>query len=162
MTNRLRDYFRREARHCRIVPLDAVQEDRESTSDGEAFAAWEQYRSGTIEDERREELERFERLLADYDTGFEDLVAASPRHRDSRSLMFKVARILSEKQELMAQLYSKKQLPLKELAEFSGVKRKTLERGRKFIIASALILSQAEDFIYLRSYIDFGFQSNKR
>jgi RNA polymerase sigma factor len=56
----------------------------------------------------------------------------------------------------MEYLVSKKQLPLTGLEKACGVNRKTLERGRKFIIASALILSRPDEFVYLRSYINFG------
>ncbi len=80
----------------------------------------------------------------------------SPRHRDYRLTLFRVASRLVQTDSLMAYLISKKQLPLGELEKSSGVNRKTLERGRKFIIASALILSKPDEFVYLRSYINFG------
>lgn len=150
--NRLRDYFRKESKHLNLYPLD---DDTLANSLG-SQTAWNNYVNRTIEDERREELEQFEKILSDYSISFEDLVEVSPRHRDYRLTLFKVANNLSKAQNLMEYLTSKKQLPLNELEKISGVNRKTLERGRKFIIASALILSKLDEFIYLRSYINFG------
>ena len=150
ITNRLKDHIRKESRYRNQDTLDDENLFLESRT------AWDNYVNRTIEDERREELEQFAEILASFSIGFEDLVEVSPRHRDYRLTLFKVASRLAQKDSLMGYLISKKQLPLTELERASGVNRKTLERGRKFIIASALILSEPDEFVYLRSYINFG------
>jgi RNA polymerase sigma factor len=150
IVNRLKDHVRKESRHWNQGTLDDEDLSLESRM------AWDNYVNRTIEDERREELERFEEALSGYSIGFEDLVGISPRHRDYRLTLFRVASRLTQADSLMEYLVSKKQLPLGELEKASGVNRKTLERGRKFIIASALILSKPDEFVYLRSYINFG------
>lgn len=152
IVNRLRDYFRKESKYLNLCSLD----DDTLDSSLERQTAWDNFVNRTIEDERREELELFEQILSDYFISFADLVEVSPRHRDYRLTLFKVANCLSQTQHLMEHLTSKKQLPLNELEKISGVNRKTLEKGRKFIIASALILHNFDEFIYLRSYIIFG------
>jgi RNA polymerase sigma factor len=148
--NRLKDHFRKESRHLNLNALDDENLFLENQ------IAWDSYVNRTIEDERRDELEQFEKILADFSIGFEDLVGVSPKHRDYRLTLFKVATRLVQIESLMEYLISKKQLPLTGLEKASGVNRKTLERGRKFIIASALILSRPDEFVYLRSYINFG------
>lgn len=156
IVNRLKDYFRKESKRQMECPLETELEDGKPVSSGEIKTAWENYRNRTIEDERQEELEQFENLLSEYDIGFEDLVEVSPKHKDSRLTLFKVAGLLSKDRFLLEHLRNKKHLPLKELVEKTGVNRKTLERGRKFIIASVLILSRPDEFVYLRSYVNFG------
>ena len=156
IVNRLKDYFRKESRHQNEYPLEIELDDGKTVNIGEIKTAWDNYRNQTIEDERQEELEHFDKVLSEYDIGFEDLVEVSPKHRDSRLTLFKVADTLSGERELLACLWQKKQLPLKELVEKTGVNRKTLERGRKFIIASTLILSRPEEFVYLCAYINTG------
>lgn len=151
IVNRLKDHVRRESKHRDLSPLDEEDICLESR------VAWDNYVNRTIEDERREELEQFEEILSGFSIGFEDLVEASPRHRDYRLTLFKVASRLARSGRLMAYLVSKRQLPLAELEKTCGVNRKTLERGRKFIIASALILSKPDEFFYLHSYINSGF-----
>lgn len=149
--NRLKDFFRREARY-----QDAFRLDDETLSDYlESKTAWDNYSTRTIEDERREEIEEYERLLSEYGISFDNLLEASPRHRDYRRDLLTAACKLAQTDSLMEHLNSKKQLPINDLMKVSGLKRKTLERGRKFIIASALILNRPEQFIYLRSYINF-------
>lgn len=155
ITSRLKDYFRQESRHLNTCPLEIEGEEGVLVNPAVVQAAWVDHRERTIEDERQEELEYFEKLLSAYGISFEDLVESSPKHRDSRSSLYRVAAILTSEPELIEYLNSKKQLPLKELVEKTGINRKTLERGRKFIIASALIMSRPEEFIYLRSYINF-------
>ncbi len=150
--NRLKDHFRKESKHLNLYPLD----DESGASALEGRTAWEHYVNMTIEDERREELGRFESLLSDYAISLEDLVEASPKHRDYRLTLFKVASLLLEAHSMMEYLSTRKQLPLNELEKVSGINRKTLEKGRKFIIASALVLNELNDFLYLRSYINFG------
>jgi RNA polymerase sigma factor len=150
IVNRLKDHVRKESRYQNQSPLDDESLSLESR------AAWDDYVNRTIEDERRDELERFENVLSGYEIGFADLVEVSPRHRDYRLTLFKVAGCLAHENSLMECLIRKKQLPLVELGKTTGVNRKTLERGRKFIIAAALILSKPDEFVYLRSYVDFG------
>ncbi|MDA8235273.1 MAG: RNA polymerase sigma-I factor [Clostridia bacterium] len=150
--NRLKDYFKKESR-AQHESLWLESDSEDIFSPAEIKAAWEEYQNRTIEDERQTEIEYFERVLADYKIDFEDLTMVSPKHRDTRETLFSVARILVSNKELFDYLLAKKQLPLKELGLATGVNRKTLERGRKFIIALAVILQQPEEFIYLKSYI---------
>lgn len=149
--NRLKDYTRTQVKQ-QAVPLD----DQDLSVYLEGQIAQENYLKETIELERREEMERLEGILSDYSIGFEDLVEVSPRHRDSRQTLLQVARKLAHTDELWKFLIVKKQLPLNELERTCGVKRKTLERGRKFIIASAIIMANLDQFIHLSSYVHFN------
>jgi len=150
ISSRLKDFARKEGKYQSIYQLD--DDTLASTLEGQI--ARENYVNRTIEDERREEMEIFESMLSAYSISFDDLVEVSPRHSDYRKTLLTVASQLSQTARLMEYLTSKKQLPLNELEKISGVKRKVLERGRKFIIASALILYLPNQFIYLRSYIN--------
>ncbi|HWP97357.1 MAG TPA: RNA polymerase sigma-I factor [Syntrophomonadaceae bacterium] len=151
IANRLKDYVRKEVKHQNHFQLD----DETVAIFVESQLALDDFLKRTIEDERRDELEQFENVLSQFSISFEDLVEVSPRHRDSRKTLFAVAHKLSETDNLMEHLITKKQLPLNELGKACRVNRKTLERGRKFIIASALILNRPDQFVYLRSYINF-------
>lgn len=150
--SRLKDHFRKESKHQNSYLLN----DEKFSDLLEGKTARDKYFNWTIEDERRKELEQFEEVLSDYSISFGDLVDVSPRHRDYRLSLFKAASKLSGAPGMMEHLTNKKQLPLMELEKLTGIKRKTLERGRKFIIASAIILNRPEEFIYLRSYINFN------
>jgi len=154
--NRLKDYFRKTARLQVECPLITETDEGKIASPAEILASWENYRERTIEDERQEEISEYEELLAGFGIDFMSLADVSPKHRDSRQTLLRVARHVVAKPAIMRHLLEKKQLPINELVLDTGINRKTLERGRKFIIATALILHYAMDFPYIRSYINLG------
>lgn len=153
----LKDYFKKESRHQHASLYMAPSDDEDELfSPAEIEQAWVNYQNLTIEDERQQEIVALDLLLRDYGIQFDDLVEVSPKHRDTRQTMFRAAHHLAGEQPLMDYLKSKKMLPTKELALNTGISRKTLEKGRKYIIALALILHYREEFIYLRSYISLN------
>ena len=153
--NRLKDFFRKESRHQTSYSLEAsAGEDDKPFSPAEIQSAWEDFRHRTIEDDRREEFEEYEELLSEFDISFSALVDVSPKHRDSRLTLIQTARTVAADQGFMDHLLRKKQLPITELMLRTGVNRKTLERGRKFIISTALVFCYPMRFPYLRSYIN--------
>jgi RNA polymerase sigma factor len=54
---------------------------------------------------------------------------------------------------LLGYLLEKKRMPLKELADTFDLNRKTLERGRKYIIAVTIILHHQDELPHLKTYI---------
>lgn len=154
--NRLKDFFRKESRLSMEVPLETENEEGKTISPAEIQASWEDYRDRTIEDERQDELAEFEELLSTYGIEFEALVEVSPKHRDSRRTLLQVAGYINSHKELLNHLMIKKQLPVNDLVLAAGVNRKTIERGRKFIIASVLVIHFANEFPYISSYINLG------
>lgn len=154
--NRLKDLFRKEARLSLEVPLESENDEGKTISLADIQAAWEDYRDRTIEDERQDELAEFEELLGTYGIDFTALVEVSPKHKDSRRNLWYLAGYINQHEEILQHLLTKKQLPINDLVKATGVNRKTIERGRKFIIASVLIIHYAARFPYISSYIDLG------
>lgn len=151
--SRLKDYWRRENRfHQSTVSLTEPGETGGSVTQ-EAKPAWDNYWDQVIAQERGEEIRRFNQLIKEYGISFRDLVEVSPQHSDTRRSLYQVAASLVHSPRLMMILLNTKKLPLQELSAELDISRKTLERGRKYIIALALILQFAEEFTYLRSYI---------
>jgi len=151
---RLIDYVRKEQRHAKSVPWSAFDSDDEDDSsanpieNAEAMAGYEKERLAEL---RRGEIEVFAARLARFGVSFLELADKSPKHSDSREMLFEIGRTLAADRILFAQLEAKRLLPIKELTERCSVSRKTLERNRKFIIAAALII--AGDYPHLQDYI---------
>jgi RNA polymerase sigma factor len=101
--------------------------------------------------DRKREIEYLQLILADYEISFADLVANSPKHRKTREETRQIALLLAQTEELKQHLCEKKMLPVKHIIELGRFKRKTLERYRKYIIASAIIL--AGDFPHLQTFV---------
>lgn len=151
---RLIDYLRKEQRFRGQIPYSSFeQEDEENNiiNPIEVHQAIEEYEKQKGMEERRSEIEDFNRVLSAFDISFSDLSDCSPKHDDSRQMLFAIGKLLSQEAELMRVLVSKRQLPIKELLERVQVSRKTLERNRKFIIAIALIYNGP--YPYLRDYL---------
>ena len=149
---RLTDYFRKEAKHT--VGLQSLQPDNEQvTNPAEIARSWEMYYRDVATRERELEILQYGEMLSNFGISFEDLVKSSPKHRDSRQVQLQAARKLASETNLMRELLTKKKLPIQELSAITGVHRKTLERGRKYIIATALIFYHSEEFLYLSSYV---------
>ncbi|MDI6710160.1 MAG: sigma-70 family RNA polymerase sigma factor [Bacillota bacterium] len=89
-------------------------------------------------------VEALRQQLGLYGLDFADLVAASPKHRDTREALIRAARSVAGDPDLRQVLETQRRLPLRELAAKTGLSRRVLERGRRYIVALALVLSRPE------------------
>jgi RNA polymerase sigma factor len=151
---RLIDYVRKEQRFQSQVPysaFDQTDEEENSFNPIDVHQAMEQYGKQKSMEERQGEIIELNRCLANYGISFADLADASPRHSDSRQMLFKIGKKLADNSALMRILLTKRQLPIKEMLDIIDISRKTLERNRKFLIAIALIYNGP--YPYLRDYL---------
>lgn len=157
MRRRLIDFVRKETRFQSQTPLSSfeiVDDENNVINPVEIQRALDQYAVQLGSEERRNEIETLSCCLAEFDIDFGDLIHISPKHVDSRDMLFAVAKVLSDDTNLMGTLLSKKMLPIKDLLPKVGVSRKTLERNRKYIIAVALVFNGT--YPYLRDYLQLS------
>lgn len=102
----------------------------------------EQYQENENQEVLAQVVEYFVRVLSDYNVTLDDLIKVSPKHKERKQTLTRVALALSNNPDLMKYLKTHKLLPIKELELLTSVKRKVLEKGRKYLIALALILSE--------------------
>ncbi|MEA4902703.1 RNA polymerase sigma-I factor [Desulfitobacterium sp.] len=145
---RLIDYYRRKKLRA-ALPLD--QEDVGQAV--EIHMGVQEFREKEQNLERALEVQEYAKVLEEYNLKFNDIVKVSPKHRDTRETLLRVARILADDPELWSQVERKKKIPMQALALRSQVHPKVLERGRKFILAVAVLIAHQNDFIYLREYV---------
>ena len=151
---RLIDYFRKEdASNQLLLYQQASSSIDESSSadqlfDGPSIEVFSVQRQAK---ERREEINRYQKLLGKYGLSFSVLEQSSPRHEDTRKMAIQIAQIIVETPQLSEYMLIKKRLPVKELEKLVAVSRKTIERHRKYIIAIVLLLKG--DFLYLKEYV---------
>lgn len=147
------DYIRKEARNPYTVNLD-LQEHEEgefSQSKIESELSIDEYTKAIEQEHRKEEIVYFQHCLKDFNLTFAEILDQSPKHFDARQNAIMVAKEVVSDAELCHFLFTKKQLPVKQLEKKVAVSRKTIERNRKYIIAMAIILSG--NFVYLKDYI---------
>jgi len=153
INSRLIDHYRKESRIKQTSIALSDADGGEVANRLEYAKSWEVYWEEKAAGEKEEEIKEFALQLADYGISFADLVKSSPRHRDTRQMLMRAAWVLVKNENLYAELRYKKKLPLAELEKNTGIRRKNLERGRKYIIAMALLISKREEFIHLSSYL---------
>ncbi|KGK89088.1 RNA polymerase sigma factor SigI [Desulfosporosinus sp. HMP52] len=138
---RLVDYFRKEGKHQHLS-LSPMNLEDEELSRYDLDTSQEQYQEIEKQDALAEVIENYVRVLCYYKVTLDDLLKVSPKQKDSKQTLLKAALALSNNPGLMAYLKTHRLLPIKELEVLTGVKRKALEKGRKYLIALALILSE--------------------
>lgn len=143
ISRRLVDYFRKESKH-QVLSLNPLEDDSNNLCDYDSAVSYELYKEEEQKYDFAETVKSYVTVLAEYGITLEDLVEVSPKHRDTKVTLFRVAQALCNHPNLLQYLYKNKLLPLKELELVTGVKRKVLERGRKYLIATALILTNPE------------------
>ncbi|MFZ5816276.1 MAG: RNA polymerase sigma factor SigI [Bacillota bacterium] len=150
---RLVDHYRRQKGQSEIPLSELETEDEEGNllDSVQRRRAIEDHARMLEAEERRHEIARYAKRLAEFGIRFSELADVSPKHEDARQRALEAARIVAGHPLMAQHMLAKRELPLKQLEERVGVSRKTLERQRKFIIAVALIL--LEDFYHLRHYI---------
>jgi RNA polymerase sigma factor len=150
MTRRLIDHFRKESKY-QLLSLSPSESDSNDFKNYDSEVSMEMYQETEQNYDFAETVKSYVLALAEYGITLEDLVKVSPKHRDSKATLYKVAQELSNRDNLLQYLTKNKCLPLKELELLTGIKRKVLERGRKYLIATVLILSDS-DFMSLKSF----------
>lgn len=137
---RLIDYFRKQAKFEKeILPSD-LQESNELEL-GINVKSISIYHESKTQENLATLITYYQELLKEYGIDLNKLPEDSPKHRDTRESLVKAAHTLVQDGPMLNYLQKYGQLPIKLLCESTGLSRKVLERGRRYIIATALILS---------------------
>lgn len=107
--------------------------------------------------EVKEEIIAFKKKLKEYGITFRDLLTCAPKHKDSRIMCIRIARVLAEDKTLFYRMEKTKTLPIQELLNLVNVYRGTIERNRRFIIAICLIIKSGLEI--MKGYI---YQADER
>ncbi len=135
---RLYDHFRREGKATDIP-------------DSEGVIAHSVFEEDWDRVEREEEVEKYRDLLNKFNLSFEIIAKVQPKHRLTRQKLRQTAILLAEDDEMMSYLLDKGKLPKQRLCEMAGVTSRTMDRGRTYVIALALLLSR-DDLPHLQGY----------
>lgn len=149
---RLIDYFRSEQKHQHLS-LNGSIDDNQQFNQIEAAQSLDEFNRGKEQEELAEIMLEFDRTLKEYNVSLEELAEVCPKHRDTREKLLGVAKILCNDPNLMGSFQNKKRLPAGSLASSANVSTKVLDKGRKYVIALALIISDHR-FSVIKSFID--------
>lgn len=148
--SRLIDYFRKNSNLC--ISIDSMEDEELSLI--ESKEAIDRYTISHAAEELAVEIKVFNTELSGYGLSMADLVVNCPKHRDTRKQLFQVAANCSNNKEILKTLKKNKTLPIKDIIEMTGLKRKFLEQWRKYLIA-LFVIASSDEYLYLKEYIDF-------
>lgn len=152
---KLVDFFRKESKHRQVL-LSSMSPDERGLMEIDEKCSLERYDLDNKAENFAEVVNSFNETLSEYRISLNDLVKASPKHRDTKEDLLNAAQKLAGDNRLFEHLYRIKQLPLKELEEATGLSRRVLEKGRKYIVAITLILA-CPKFRPLKNFLQLSF-----
>ncbi|MGG3453978.1 RNA polymerase sigma-I factor [Paenibacillus rhizolycopersici] len=154
--HRLIDEFRRQGKYMQLE--SAIWDRRHAELDQsplEVASSLEIFEREQAAEALAEELRLYDVTLQQYGIDLEELEEVSPKHRDTRAQLIRIARIFSEHPQWINMLRTTKKLPAKEMLTVFKVSSKTLERNRKYLIALILIYA-SEEFKRIKTTVSFA------
>jgi RNA polymerase sigma factor len=153
------NYFRKNQYQRNEVSLDFQSDNSSSSDNNEVSVTAEEievsirsYMEKVESDELAAEISEMSSILEDYGIGFEELEAASPRHRDSRQRISEMLGAFIGDKELVDDFKEKRRLPAAAFSKKKGYPLKTIEKHRKYLIAIILIKIHPE-WEHLSGYV---------
>ena len=151
---RIIDYFRKEKKHNITVPINDYTGDEENEGiDLSIGKSLDEYSKEEVSEYRRLELEQLKSELGVWGISFSELINVSPKHYKTRSMYSNIAKFILSQENLLSQIMHKKLLPISEIEKNLSIPRKTIERGRKYIITVLIICNG--DYEFIRDYINW-------
>lgn len=137
--SRVIDFMRKELREPKSVSLDALHEEGQqfvdTTNNDEVLVV---------------EIENWKAKMAEFEISLEELVAASPRHQDTRQRAIAISEHSSQHPPITTELYAKKRLPVRLTARYNQVSEKVIKGSKLFITATIVIFKEE-----MRSLVDW-------
>ncbi len=162
---RLIDHLEKESRHGREISVEPGAMEDQGDSDLMESSLYRQVhdRTSRLSEEQREmedgqaatrhEIEAVQQLLQAYGFSFFDLTECSPKSQKTKSACAKAVALLLCHPILFDSMRKSASLPVKEICDQTGIKRKVLERHRRYIIAAAEILNG--EYPLLAEYMNY-------
>ncbi|WP_178025298.1 RNA polymerase sigma-I factor [uncultured Paenibacillus sp.] len=144
--HRLVDEFRKQGKYTQMESAvwDGRQDEEFAQTPLEIASSLEVYDREQETQALAEELRSYDEALKQYGVALEELESCSPKHRDTRKQLIRMAQTFGEHPQWLNTLKTTKRLPAKEMLSVFKVSSKTLERNRKYLIALILIYACGE------------------
>ena len=141
--NRIIDHMRKESKHLKSLPFSSLSYD---DTEGEEFTFDTEDRKHALTDIALE-VRFLTHELEKYGISLEDVGKSAPVFSVTRRECSKLIEYIMKNKDLSEHIKTKKTIPVKRLIGETNVSEKLLERHRKYIIASVIILSGEYEYI---------------
>jgi RNA polymerase sigma factor len=150
-STRIVDYYRQEKKHVSPFSLDQSDSQQSNYLGQELYQlAAGEFLEKELQEMRKEEILRYQSVLAKYRVKFSDLPLLRPKHRDSRKTLIRFAQKIALFPEIYKRLLENKKTPREWLKKI-GIHHRTLQRHRQYLIALAVLFS--EDLPLLQNFL---------
>ena len=99
------------------------------------------------------EINRFRKILKEYDLTFDILTENNPTHKKTRCRCFSIARKVSEDKAMINWIKEKKRLPVTRLSRELNASKRMIKYSKEYILS--LVLVYINDLDELKDYINY-------
>ncbi|KUO60493.1 MAG: hypothetical protein APF84_06445 [Gracilibacter sp. BRH_c7a] len=145
ISNRIKDALRKKNQELREISFEDCSENVLKHLDSVYV------RSDEDSISLREEIKQYESELSKFKITLEDLVEETPKHKDTRVNAMILSERISEDKPLVEKIYSKRRLPISQIALKFKTTAKIIKRSRKYIISLVVIFTGG--FIQLKYWV---------
>ena len=148
--DQVRRIYRQESN---TVPLEEEDENQQSVvSSVVDEISIHRYEESVRQEQLVDEIEQFKSELSTWGITMETLSKQCPKHKVLRSEFKAAISKITKNQDIILTIQQKRYLPIKAIAEITGLPQKKLDRARSFIIASVII--KTGDYVHLSDYVE--------
>ncbi len=155
------DYFRKEKQEHHLSIHSVTAKEKDSHTSMDAVKSIEMYEQNNATSNLVSEILELDGILSHFKISFDELEKYSPKHNDSRLLVFEMADAFLKQEDLVEQLRKKHYFPATKFTKRTSYRLKTVERHRKYLVTLILIKLHPE-WTHLSSYVQLGPRSVKK
>lgn len=144
--SRLIDFYRKEQRHMNVISMEATTAEDKTVADTLPEKE-DAYENMELRDATKAEIQTLTNKMKPFGVSLTDVAESCPRQKRTLEECTKVARYAVQHPELLKTVSETGRLPIQALADGSGVRKKVLERHRKYLLALLLIYTNGYEIL---------------
>ncbi|MCR5403589.1 MAG: hypothetical protein K6E91_07180, partial [Butyrivibrio sp.] len=152
--SRIKDHYRAISKYQNEISISASSFGDDLEEEDMQLGVQIEIREKTavyVDTTLRDELEEFSKELTKYDIDLFELPKFAPKSQKTRQSCREIIKAIFLPPPIVDLLYKTKNLPVKEILERVDVKRKLIDRHRKYLIASTLV--EAGDYPKMQPFV---------
>jgi len=142
ITSRIKDLMSKERNNFKSISLEQMTEES-----GVEIGITD----ANLENEVALEVKKWEALLKKFGFDLEQLVDEIPKHVDTRNNAIDLSEKISDEDDIVDHMYKKYKLPITKVILRFRTTKKIINRSKKFIIATVVILTK--NLVLLRQWV---------
>lgn len=147
MRNRIIDFWRKNNRHSQVISINAPTSEHDQTIEDSISDNEDHEEELVMREATKEEIIELSMQIRAFGVSLSDIADNSPKQERTLAACRDVVAYAQSNQEIMADFFRTKRLPLRKMTAGSKVSRKTIERHRKYIVGLLLIYTNGYEII---------------